>query len=490
MSLTGRKSLEPWIHDSILFYPYQVEGVRWAARMRNFILGDDMGLGKSLQALTVFAIDVFRDMGDTALIVCPVTLKGNWSDEIKQFTGFKHVILGQKPHPTKPGKIKKLTSSERELQILEFAVMEGPRILIANYEQIRPHVDLLNSLNFHMRIFDEAHYLQNPKAIRTKASMSLKATRTALLTGTPLLNHINGLWTLLNMVHPRKYPRYWAFMNRYAVYGGYEGKQLVGVKNEKELKESLQELMLRRKSEDVLDLKEPRFIPRRVDLHPEQEKLYDQLEVHGFIDIDGMDPMEVSNALTKFLRHKQICCTTATVCGPTFDYSWKLDLAAADAEEIVRNGHRVVTFTQFRPGITAFKKRLHALGVQTWELHGDVPAEYRSEVVKQWGSAEPGVLICQTMVAGVGLNMTAARHCQFLDKLFTPGLNKQAWKRLVRIGASTTESVMIYEYIVRGTVENRIEAILRAKEKLAGDIVEMEDFRKKLLKLMVGKGIV
>jgi SNF2 family DNA or RNA helicase len=366
--------------------------------------------------------------------------------------------------------------------------MDGPKILIANYEQIHGHVDLLNSLNFHVRIFDEAHYLQNPKAKRTQACMKLTATRTILLTGTPLLNHINGLWTLLNMVHPKKYPRYYHFINRYAVFGGFEGKQIVGVKNEKELKESLQELMLRRLSDDVLNLKEPRWISRRVDLHPEQQKLYDQLDEEGVIDIDSLNSIEVENALTRFLRHKQICSTTATLLGLKFDYSHKLDLAAADALELVENGRPVVTFTQFRPTIEAFKARLHGLGIETWELHGDIPQEYRTEVIKQWGESKKiGVLICQTVVAGIGLNMTAARDCQFLDKLFTPGLNRQAWKRLVRIGASETEAVNIYEYIVRGTVEQRIEEILRIKEKLAKDVVEVENFKKELLKLLAKK---
>lgn len=485
--MKARKSLEPWILDSIEFLDHQVDGVRWMARMKNFILGDDMGLGKTLQALTTLAIDVVRGQGDTAIVVAPVTLKGNWADEIKTFTRFPYVILGQKPNPKKPGKIKILTPEERDAQLYEFFTIEGPKILIANYEQIERHLDLINKMNFHLRIFDEGHYLKNHKAKRTKASMEIKAKRTFILTGTPMLNHVNELWTLLNMVWPKKFPSYWTYVNRYVVFGGFEGKQMVGVKHEKELKEAMQRIMLRRLSKDVLDLKEPRWIPRRVDLHPEQAKLYDQLAEEGVIDIDGMDSLEVENALTKFLRHKQICCTTATLLGSGKDFSYKLDLAAADALELVENGHRVVTFTQFRPGIESFKKRVHALGIETWEIHGDVPNQYRAEVVKQWGSAKPGILVCQTMVAGVGLNMTAARHCQFLDKLFVPGLNRQAWKRLDRIGADTDHAVEIYEYIVRGTIEQRVEQILRNKEKLATDIIEVEAFAKKLLKLLAAR---
>ena len=484
-----RKSLEPWIKDTVDYYDFQVIGIRKLYVKPNFILGDDMGLGKTLQALTVFTMDVVSGRGDTALVVAPVTLKGNWADEIKEFTRFPHIVLGQKRHPTKPGRFLTLGQEEREMQIFEFFSLPSPKILIVNYEQIKSHLELINKLKFHTVIFDEAHYLKNHKAARTKACLQLEAKRKFMLTGTPMLNHIPDLWTLLHLTNPRQWPKYWIYINRYAVFGGFQGKQITSVKNEEELKERLQSVMIRRLSKDVLDLQEPRYIKRRVDLHPEQQKLYDQLEEDQTIDIDSMTVEEIENSLTKFLRHKQICCTTATVLGQDRDYSYKLDLAAEDALELVSNGHRVGAFTQFRPGIVSFQKRLAKLGIQTWEIHGGVGPEYRTEIVKQWGSAKPGVLICQSAVGGVGLNMTAGRHCLLIDKLFSPGLNQQIIKRFDRIGSDITKAVQVYEYICRGTVENRVEQILRIKTKLSDDIVEMEDFKRKLLRLLAEKEV-
>jgi len=481
----NRKSLEPWIPDSIDYYDHQISGIRRMYQMQNFILSDEMGLGKTLQALTVFAMDVITNRGGTALVICPVTLKGNWVDELKNFTKFPFVVLGQKEIN---GKIKILNRDSRNIQLAEYFALPEPKVLIVNYEQIQTHIKILNQLNFHVKIFDEAHYLKNPEAKRTKACLAVRTKRTFILTGTPMLNHIPDLWSLLHMINPRKWSSYWVYINRYAVYGGFQDKQIIGVKNEKELKDILQQVMIRRLSKDVLNLKEPRFIPRKVDLHPEQQKLYDQLQEENMVDIDSLTTMEIENALTKFLRHKQICCTTATLLGSEKDFSFKLDLAASDAKELVENGFRVGAFTQFRQGIVSFKKRLHELNIPTWEIHGGVPKQLRTGVIKDWGnSSEPGVLICQSMVAGLGLNMTAGRHCLLLDKLFVPGLNKQIIKRFDRIGSDETQAVEVYEYICRGTIENRIEQILKIKDRLSDDIVEIEDYKRKLLALLAKK---
>ena len=220
-----RKSLKPWVKDEVEYYQHQVDGIRELCRRKSFLLADDMGLGKSLQALTVFAIDVAMGYADTAIVVCPVSLKGNWSDEIEKFTRIPCTVLQGTP-------------SYRNQQITMFLGEEGPRILIVNYEQVVAHLDILDVGRFDVAIFDEAHYLKNPKAKRTKACLNLYSKRSFLLTGTPMLNHIDELWSILHRINPKEYPKYWTFVNRYAVFGGWKDKQIIGVKNEKSLLKS------------------------------------------------------------------------------------------------------------------------------------------------------------------------------------------------------------------------------------------------------------
>ena len=465
---TRRKSLEPYVKDEVEYYPHQIDGIRKLCNQQSFLLADEMGLGKSLQALTVFAVDVKRDFGKRAIIVCPVTLKENWVDEIEKFTRLNYAVLDGSPR-------------QRQQQLFDFDRMDDPKVLIVNYEQVKPHQDDLNSFKFDVAIFDEAHYLKNYKAQRTKASMGLRAKRCFMLTGTPMLNHVNELWPLLHKISPTEYPRYWSFVNRYAVFGGFKNKQIVGVKNESELTDRLQGHMLRRLKSEVLDLPEIQVIERRVRLAPEQKRLYDEvrneMRLPRAIDASVDD---IDNALTQFLRLKQICGTTFPFTGE--DISSKLDLAIDDDIELILNGHKSVAFTQFRDVQACYVARMRKLSVGVFELHGDVPKSDRQGIVKAWASTkEPTILTGMLQIAGLGLTMTAAQHGCFLDKLFTPGMNQQAMDRLHRIGQDTTQPVQFREYICIGTIENRVNQILRTKKKLFGSIVETDpDWKRKL----------
>jgi SNF2 family DNA or RNA helicase len=463
--------------------------------MQNFLLADDMGLGKSLQALTVAAIDVKRGWAEKIIIVAPVSLKGNWADEIEKFTTFKYVILGQEIEAGRgghPDKIKKLGPVERAKQLEDFRKMSGPKILVVNYEQVHPHIKDFNSIGFDICVYDEAHYMKNYKSQRTKACLKLSGNRHFLLTGTPMLNHVNELWPLLNKIDPGGYPKYWGFLQRYAVFGGYKNKQITGVKNEKELTERLQSVMLRRMKKDVLDLPDVQIIQRKVDLTPEQRKIYDELIENLTIEMAGQEEESViENALTKFLRLKQICGTTKPFNGK--DISSKLDLVCEDTFEVLtptrdNMAPKLVVFSQFRDVIECYADRMDKMAshIDQWEIHGDVKTELRQGVVKEWASHNgPGVIICNPIVAGVGLNMTAARHGFFIDKLFVPGLNQQAVDRMHRIGADVTQPVQITEYICRSTIENRVEQILRTKKKLFGSIVDESDFKRKLIQALM-----
>jgi SNF2 family DNA or RNA helicase len=490
----ARGSLEPWLKDEVQYYKHQTEGVRRMARMQSFLLADDMGLGKSLQALTVAAIDIFRGRNTKVLVVAPVSLKTNWAEEIEKFTRIPYVVLGQKFDEN--GKIVKLNPDGRILQLLEFDRIEGPKILITNYEQIVSHKVQIHKMMFDTGIFDEAHYLKSPKSARTKACHYLDLNRTMLLTGTPMLNQVNELWSLLTMIDPARWSRksYFSFVNQFCVMGGFKDKQIVGVKNEKKLTEYLQSVMIRRLKSEVLDLPDVQIIQRKVDLLPKQRKLYDTAMNELQVDMVGLDqPYEIDNALTKFTRLKQICGTTLAFDGE--DNSAKLDLVISDAMEVLNNGHKLVIFTQFRPVQEALVNRFVQHGAKNptedfdvWELHGDIKQHERQPTVHMWGQdPKPTVIVCMLQVAGIGLNMTYARNGFFVDKLFVPGLNQQAVDRMHRIGASETQPVQISEYICRNTIENRVEAINVSKKKLFTQIVDESDYKRELIKRLMAR---
>ena len=192
-----RKSLEK-IHDETEYYQHQVDGVRMMAGMPSFLLADDMGLGKSLQALTVAAIDFQRRTAARILVVAPGFLKDNWVEEITKFTSFTFEVY-------------KGTPAQRQRQLAAF----DKEILICGYGSVRTDYEALNAMGWDILVCDEAHALKERSSKQTKAIHRLSVKRVFLLTGSPVLNRPNELWSLLHRINPARFASYWGFVNRY-----------------------------------------------------------------------------------------------------------------------------------------------------------------------------------------------------------------------------------------------------------------------------------
>lgn len=517
-----------FLRDGIKFYDHQKEGIVWMGRRQCFIQGDDMGLGKTMQTLVTFGKDLqMRRAGNgTAIVICPNSVVGNWFEEIRKFTLLTPVILGEVE-----GRKTRLTSLQRKLQVAEFIAMTQPRVLICSYEMLVAHGAMLSQLRFHMGIFDEAHKLQNPDSKRTRASVEFAESlaRVAALTGTPLLNEVGNLWALLTITRmEHRGPK--AFLNRYAVMEnrkitvrsqiGKPGEEdfrpavtkterkVVGAKRIPELKAKLygdEDLrrrastdmefraqvakdynlrlrvyggMIRRLKDDVLDLPPVHKIPVYVDLSPKQRELYLQAVEEMVITMpDGQEDIETDHTFARLSRLKQICGSTFAFTGE--DDSAKLDRAIDLVDEIVRGdsegkGRKIVVFTQFRDINTLFTARVRdGLGINAWQLHGDVPARERTGVIHEWGNSPgPGVIVAGLQVTAEGLNMTQARDVIFLDKLFVPALNDQAIDRVNRIGQQLVHPITVYELITRFSVETRVEEICEQKRDLFDSVVD------------------
>jgi SNF2 family DNA or RNA helicase len=453
-----RKSLVK-IKDEIEFYEHQATGVRRGNKMASFILADEMGLGKSLTAATIAACDFQLGHAARILVICPSFLKWNWAEELDTMTHFTYTIYHGTP---------KVRAQIRD----EFAA----DILIANYEQIVNDFTELNAMGWDIVIVDEAHFIKGQKSKRSKAVRALKRQRMFLLTGSPMLNRPDELWALLNACDPSRFARYYPFVTRYCVMGGWKSKQIVGAKNKGELREILAEYMIRRLKKDCLDLPDKQIIPIIVELHPAQRVIYDKMDAELKLDIPGdPTPMEAENILTKMLRLKQICATPASIGLP--DDSYKLDKAMDMCEEFTTDADDatpVVVFTQFRAVQDAMGARLDAAGIPYWVMNGDTPKDKRIELVNEWANNDqPGVIMIMLQM-GVGLNLTAANKAIFIDRLYVPKLNEQAEDRIHRIGADLTKPVQIFNIVAKNTVEERIEKILAAKRKLFDSVVEMD----------------
>lgn len=439
-----------------------------------YVTKDYIVTHNTIQALSVAAIDFQLGHAARCLVVCPATLKTNWESEIADHTLMTSTVLHGSP-------------TRRSEQIEEFKERDD-HFLILNYELVDKHLKELNALKFDILICDEAHAIKSFRgfrssqgARRSKAVHRLDAKRVFLLTGSPMLNRPDELWSLLHRIAPGEFPSYYGFVSRFCVFGGFKDKQIVGVKNEDELNGVLQTYMVRRlKKDSGVVLPPKQYIPVIVDLSDKQRRLYDEVKDELQLTIPGdPSPADIENAMTRMLRLKQICGTTATIEGYP-DSSHKLDRSTEIIEEITSSGERVVVFTQFRGVLASQKARLEKLGIATFELHGDVPGDTRVEVVKEWGRTPAAALLVMIQVGGVGLNMTQASKCIFLDKDWVPMNNEQAEDRLHRIGAKA-QDIQIFQMICKGTIEDHVEKLLRRKKKMFDAIVNTSDFKRKLI---------
>lgn len=479
------------LRPDLLYHPWQVDGIRMGARMGSFMLNDDMGLGKSIQALTVAAILHDKGVAKRILIGCPGGLVGNWQEELEKNTLFTSIGLNGD-----------VTAKQQEKLLKEYEAGEAD-ILVASYDMLVKHQAWFHAFPWDVAIYDECHQLKERTSLRSRAIIGrqednwtgIPARWNMMLTGSPILNNVLDLWTLLHKVDPVRFPNFWVFRNRYAVFGGYKGKQCVGVKNEAELHSLLADYMIRREKSEV-GITDPIITPIYLELTKLQRKLYDQVFEEEILDVPGLDdPLELDNALVKFGKLKMICGTTATIEGYE-DSSTKLDWMMGRVGEILYDDQEpVVIFTQFRGVLAAAEERMRKKGWDPLVLHGDVPQADRAPLVKEWreDSLQREMhrpLLSMYQVGGVGLNMTAAHQVIRLDKLFVPKLNDQAVDRVNRLGRDTTKGpVRVWDPICRGTIEKRIERINETKARIFASVVDGQEdptWKRRLVMAVLG----
>ena len=461
----SRGSLDYWIRPEIVLKPYQEEGVKWLKNKKGAILGDEMGLGKTIQALFTFGMHIWAavkkdpDKRCVMVAVVPASLRMNWADEIEKFTKLEYCVVSGS------GVL------ERFKQIEEFKRIDNHKILVLNYEILGDHIQQLNSMNVDFICADEAHVIKNKETNAYKNISQIAAGRRLAMTGTPMTNQVDDLWTLLDWVTPGQWGTFAGFKAKYCVLGGFNGKQVTAVKNERQLNSRLSQVMLRREIDSVIDLPEVNVVKRMVSLVDKPREMYNYLatehKLQKYVPTMTEEQEEALEwPMVRQLRMRQICSSTCTLV-PSWDESPKLDLAIEDACEILDNGHKLIVFTQFMPVVHAYKRRLEAArpGTKVFEIHGKVNKDKRVPITKEWSSVEgPAVMIGIIKAMGVGLNMTAANHCQFVGKEFSPGLNDQCIGRLRRVGSEHHSSITVLDYMVRNSAEYRVEQIIKDKE--------------------------
>ena len=440
-------------------FPYQAAGTVFLASRGRALLADDMGLGKTVQAIAAAHALMQRGEAGRALVVCPASLKRQWADEIARFTRRNAVVV----------------SGMRAARKAFYA--PGPEFTIANYEIVLRDADLIAGAGYDLLIVDEAQRVKNWRTRTAEAVKSLPVPLVFVLTGTPLENRLDDLYSIMQLVDRRVLGPLWAFNESFIEIktehekGKVKGRRVTRYRNLGELRRRLRPVMLRRDRSEVLTQ-----LPERTD-----SRYYVPLTKAQFdlmVDAEAQAAMIASRARTRpllpeelrklfaFLQIARMACNAVRLVdrrGP--DESPKLDEFERIVEELcVEGGRKAVVFTQWEIFQRMAAARVERLGVGHVRLHGGVPSEKRGDLIARFRDDPACRLFLSTDAGGVGLNLQFASAVVNLDLPWNPAVLEQRIGRVHRLGQR--ENVTVLLVIADNSFERKMEKLLAGKQSL------------------------
>ena len=457
-------------------FKHQMEAFMYGLKYNKWFLGDEMGLGKTKQSLDIAVARKIQYGYKHCLIVCGVnTLKWNWVNEIKTHTNENSWILGQKK--LKNGTVK-IGSTKDKLEDLLFIEKETldetlPYFIITNVESFRDkkiaeEIKILcEKEKINMCIADEMHKMKNPQADQTKGFLKCNCKCKIAMTGTPLMNNPLDLYVILKWLGYETHSSY-SFKKYYCIMGGFGGYEVIGYKNMEQLTAQIQDIMLRRKKEDVFDLPEKTYIDDIVDMLPKQAILYKEVESNIKANIDIID--FTGDPLSQLIRLRQATGYPGILSSGIQD-SAKLERMKDIVEETILNGKKCLVFSNWTQMTDAIYDILDSSKFKVAQITGNIPDNQRQYIVDRFQNTDEITVLIGTIGAmGTGLTLTAGTVVIFVDEPWNKALFEQAVDRAHRVG--TTENITIYSIMCKNTIDERIHDLIYKKGAMSEAIID------------------
>ncbi len=445
--------------------PYQVRGYSWLVFLRQWGLGaclaDHMGLGKTLQLLAV--LQHAREQGETkpTLLVCPMSVVGNWTREAARFTPDLSVHVHHGPNRAKTAAALKKAAA-------------NTAVVLTSYGLLARDQKVLEPMNWSAVVLDEAQTVKNPNTKTAQAARALPADFRVALTGTPVENHVGDLWAISQFLNPGLLGTAAAFRREFFTPIQHHNDAAATAR----LKKLTAPFLLRRLKTDPTVITD---LPAKIEqtayctLTREQASLYTAVVNElgeNLTDTEGIQRKGmVLGALSKL---KQICNHPAQFLGDRSaipNRSGKLARLTEMMTEVIESGEKALVFTQFTEMGDILQRHLRdAFAREVLFLHGGIPRKQRDAMVARFQSADgPPVFLLSLKAGGTGLNLTAATHVFHFDRWWNPAVEEQATDRAFRIGQ--TRTVQVHAFVCAGTLEEKIDEMLARKREVAGRVV-------------------
>jgi len=444
--------------------PYQIDGAEWLERLRsmhlNGILADDMGLGKTLQAIIIITQNKIDHPESVSLVVCPTSLIYNWSEEFSKFnTTLKTLTIDGTPVQR-----KKLIDTLGDYDVI-----------ITSYSLLQKDIEHYQDHPFAYAILDEAQHIKNRGTRNAKSVKMVKASHKLILTGTPIENSLDELWSLFDFLMPGLLSTYDRFVEKY-IRSTTQDK----TKNLEKLKEKLSPFILRRMKKDVLkELPPVSEIIYHCNLSQTQKDLYHSYaesarkELSQLVKKEGFDKVQI-HVLATLTRLKQICCHPAIFAkeNPEIGDSSKYDMLMELLQTLIEGNHKTVIFSQYTRMLKIMSEDLKKQGIPFEYLDGS--SKNRLDIVKRFNENKTiPVFLVSLKAGGVGLNLVGADTVIHYDMWWNPAVENQATDRVHRIGQ--LNNVSSYKLVTLNTIEEKIMELQNRKRGLVKKIVTTDD---------------
>jgi non-specific serine/threonine protein kinase len=464
----GLARVDPGTALKAALRPYQQAGVRWLYLLTRLGLGaclaDDMGLGKTIQTLALLLVlkqerAKTGAAGSPSLLVAPASLLANWAAEAERFAPDLRLLIA---HPS--------ALQADELRRLDRAALEAADLVITSYGTLL-RLPVLAQVRWRVVVADEAQAIKNPGARQTRQLKSLEAGARIALTGTPVENRLSDLWSLFDFTHP-------GLLGSQKVFADF-ARRLAGTEHFGPLRNLVRPYILRRLKTDrrvIADLPDKTELNAWCHLAPAQAVLYQRAVEDLARALENSDGIARRGIVLAYLmRFKQICNHPSQWLG---DAAWRAEDSGKfsrlrELAEVVRDKQeKMLVFTQFRETTEPLAHFLGAIfGREGLVLHGATPVARRRELVDRFQNDELAPFFVLSLKAGgSGLNLTAASHVIHFDRWWNPAVENQATDRAYRIGQH--RNVLVHKFACRGTVEERIDALIESKKQLVKDVLE------------------
>ncbi|MCC5637201.1 helicase [Nostoc sp. CHAB 5844] len=398
---------------------------------------------------------------EPTLLVCPTSVLGNWEREVKKFAPSLKVM---QYHGDKRPKGKAFV-----------AAVENHDLIITSYSLIHRDVKLLQTVSWQIIVLDEAQNVKNPDAKQSQAVRQLNATFRIALTGTPVENRLQELWSILDFLNPGYLGNKQFFQRRFAMpiekYG--DAASLT------QLRSLVQPFILRRLKTDreiIQDLPDKQEMTIFCGLTTEQAALYQQAVDTSLVEIESAEGLQRRGMILALLtKLKQICNHPSQYLKENTlaqHNSGKLQCLEEMLDVAIAEGDRALIFTQFAEWGKLLKPHLEKqLGREVFFLYGSTSKKQREEMVDrfQHDPQGPPIMILSLKAGGVGLNLTRANHVFHFDRWWNPAIENQATDRVFRIGQ--TRNVQVHKFVCTGTLEEKIHDMIESKKQLAEQVV-------------------